>query len=117
VDIWTIGDIWSYFGSFRQQPGADSALIKQQPHHECNVIGSLTSWNQMNLFEGDNQGLNTTLAVYVGHSNVWIYYGCGFEIIKSLRIRPPYGSGSSHGYCSVPSKGLLSFVLLFKTMS
>lgn len=116
--ICTIDDIRSDSRSFRQQLGTGSVLIKQRPHHRYNVISSLTSWNPNEAFEGDNQGLRTTLwRVYVGHSSVWIYYGCGFEIIKSLRIWPPCGSGSSHGHCSVPSKGLLSFVLLLKTMS
>lgn len=86
--IWTIGDIWSDLGSFRQQPGADSALIKQQPHHRCIVIGSLTSWNQMNLFEGDNQGLNTTLWLFM-----WGIPTSGFIMAVALKLLSHWGYG------------------------
>ncbi len=77
-------------GAFDSSPALVRCLLNNDPHHRYNAITSLTFWNPNEAFEGDNQGLRTTLwHVYVGHSNVWIYYGCGFEIIKSLRIRPP----------------------------
>ncbi len=86
-------------GAFDSSSALVRCLLNNDPITD---IMQLLLWPpgiQTKLLKGTTRGWGPLSGVYVRHSNVWIYYCCGFEIIKSLRIRPPCGSGSSHSHC------------------